>query len=228
MLSHCRAPMRETTETTTLKPERIVLCIDVSEETGSCWNNNPNPNLKTTTPPYPTRLDVVKDGLQGFVVRKANLTRGVRHKFAICLLGGVDEVDWVLNFSDDLDEIQDVLRGIDTRKGNESSMTFDLSVLLSTLRKKVLNPRINAVDDGGIVRAILVYGRSYMLPKLAVPSALDILRNEDMYCDLLYIHPKVDDAEGSLCQQVRLNLNIRLTRTAFSQPCSLSLSLWII
>ncbi len=193
--------MRETTETTTLQPERIVLCIDVSEESGAYWNN-PNPNPKTTTtPPPPTRLDVVKDGLQGFVVRKANLTRGVRHKFAICLLGRVDQVDWVLNFSDDLDEVQDVLRGIDTRKGDESSMTFDLSVLLSTLRER-------AVDDGsGVVRAILVYGRSYMLPKLAVPSTLDILEDGGIYCDLLYIHPKIDDAErGTLCQQVRVRI----------------------
>ncbi len=199
--------MREIIETTTLQPERIVLCIDVSEQSSSYWNNpNPNPNTTTTTLPPPTRLDVVKDGLQGFVVRKANLTRGVRHKFAICLLGGVDQVDWVLNFSDDLDEVQDVLRGIDTRKGNESSMTFDLSVLLSTLRERVLNHPASAIDDGGVVRAILVYGRSYMLPKLTVPSTLDILEDGGMYCDLLYIHPKIDDADGALCQQVRVRV----------------------
>ncbi len=166
--------------------------------------------LSLRLPPSPTRLDVVKDGLQGFVVRKANLTRGVRHKFAICLLGGVD---WVLNFTDDLDEVQDVLRGIDTRKGNESSMTFDLSVLLRTLRERVLNHPISPVEvSSGVVRAILVYGRSYMLPKLTAPSTLDILEDGGIYCDLLYIHPKIDDAEsGTLCQQVCCTSPTRLS-----------------
>jgi hypothetical protein len=103
-------------------PERIVLCIDVSDEMDSPWPLQ-------GTQAY-NRLKVLQQTLQQFVQLKAYFDS--RHSFAVCALA--DSAEWLLDFTTDVDMVCTVLAGLHVQQGCDPA--FDFQSLFKLMQVK--------------------------------------------------------------------------------------------
>jgi hypothetical protein len=101
-------------------PERICLCIDVSDEMESPWPLQGTQSYN--------RLKVLQQALQQFVKLKSCFDP--RHSFAVCTLA--DSAEWLLDFTNDVDMVCTVLAGLHVQQGCDPA--FDFQSLFELMR----------------------------------------------------------------------------------------------
>jgi hypothetical protein len=146
-------------------------------------------------------MEMLTTALQHFVKHKASMNP--EHSFAICTLG--DEVEWIMDFTTETSCVVDVLESLDVQAGCVEE--YDFSPLLCKLEEKSTSG-----EGAGLVRAIVVFGRSCSVPTISSKPSLRVLHRDDVFMDFLYVHhriPRNDEAANGVlkCQEVRPFIN---------------------
>lgn len=148
-------------------PERIVFCIDLDE------NVAPS-SVRQSLP----RLELVKQAVSVFVHTKAAISN--LHSYAICAL--VESALWYLDFTTDADVFLESLSALEM---SGTFATFDLNSLYSILAEKL----VQAEKDGCILRSILLYTRSSVVPTCsAAANRLALTTSQRFFYDVVYLH----------------------------------------
>ena len=111
--------------------EDILLCVDV----GVAELDEPWPSEAENPKAAPTRLDVVKQGLQHFIRHKSRFNK--KHRFGLCIL--TDEASWILDLTADIDIVLAMVNSLQVVPSSSGSETFEfdkLTALLTQVRRK--------------------------------------------------------------------------------------------
>ncbi|CAM9407672.1 unnamed protein product [Ascophyllum nodosum] len=185
-------------------PEDIVLCVDIGPEMGSKWCGAGPGGVATT------RMRVVQAALVGFVRRKSSFNH--RHRFALCIMGKGVQV--VRPLTSDVRSVQDAIERLQHAPWPETpirdELPFDFSALLACIAERFppLNPPASTMGAAvsqirPVVRAVVVYGRSYTCPLVPVSgeTQMPLLSHGRFFFDCLYIHRKPSE-DDVVCQEV--------------------------
>ena len=185
------------------KEEKIVLLFDLHVENTLTWDM---PSSSSSSHSPIKRFEVIIQGLETFVRRKANFPN--LHKFALVVFNSsrLEDMKLIQDFTSDSSEMINSLTnlrhlfapGMDKNEnGNEDEV--DISEMLDNLTV-IFDPRKQALmEDDFITRCILIYGRSTLVPKIS--REVELIKDPKFYVDILYIHlkPTVND-ESLQCQ----------------------------
>jgi hypothetical protein len=173
-------------------PEKIILCIDLTEE--------PNCTLfKLGDGSKYAPLYMIKRVAEIFINSKNLINKN--HEFALVVLQS-DTVAWLRDFTNDPCDIISVLEDMsETQQGD----TFDLSAMFDVICDHVSLPKVsepNATPPPFVVRVILLYSRSYCVPKfIHGQESFSLLLSSDYFTlDILYIHE--DPSEANKCEEI--------------------------
>lgn len=173
-------------------PEKIILCIDLSEDP----NYTPF-KLGDGTKYAP--LYMIKRVAEIFINSKNLINKN--HEFALVVLQ-TDTVAWLRDFTNDPRDIISVLEDMsETQEGD----IFDLSSLFDVITDHVPLPQIsepNVTPPPFVVRVVLLYSRSYCIPKFVHGrESFSLLLSSDYFTlDILYIHE--DPSEANKCEEI--------------------------
>ncbi|KAJ3165414.1 Component of the BRCA1-A complex [Geranomyces variabilis] len=162
-----------------MRHERIVFCVDVSQEAG-CEVVGPPPGHNSNTI---TRLECAKLLMQRFIFQKSRMNP--KHQFGV--LTATDLTLWAQECTSDADlVIQNISR---LQFENAQHAMWDLSTLFSALHDQHPDP---ATADY-VLRVIIIYCRSNTHPSGPDDAQLAIFRaNPNCFLDGIYIHDKAN------------------------------------
>lgn len=161
-------------------PEKIIFCIDLSDETGDNLFTMADGNFKPM-------IKVLQNALKVFALSKHAMDP--KHEFALVIVH--DTVIWVTEFSSDPNQL---VKELEVTNETIPCQSFDLSSLFESILEEVSLPEKltngSLQNNQYIVRAILFYGRSNMLPTLkpnchALQTLLD---SKHFFLDVLFVH----------------------------------------
>lgn len=173
-------------------PEKIILCIDISEEP----NYTP---FKLGDGNKYAPLYMIKRVTDIFIHSKNSINKS--HEFALVVLQS-DTAAWLRDFTNDPSEIISVLEDLsETQQGD----TFDLSTLFDVISDHVSLPQVsepNATPPPYAVRVVLLYSRSHCVPKFVRgQESHSLLLSSDYFTlDILYIHE--EPSETNKCEEI--------------------------
>lgn len=143
------------------------------------------------TRPTDSRMNRTKSLLRWYINQKSAWNAG--HEFAMIILG--EKAVWHMDFTDDVALMSHALDGLYSM-GKYNS--FDTTSLFHEIQSHAGL----AADKNVLIRAILIYTRSDILPTLPDPEVLEDLRKENrFYFDCIYIHNKSSDVVGNVKPQ---------------------------
>lgn len=171
-------------------PERIVLCIDTV-------NDLNEHSYKANGVDSHSILSMIRKIIEIFLYNKLYINR--QHQFALVLLKQ-QNVLWCKDFTSDPKEI---LIHLNELVENDKTDHFDLSTLFNEIEQHV---RLPSVTDSQIVplhnvRVILLYNRSYCIPKfISGKDSFNRLRASSYFTvDILYIH---EEEPENKCKEI--------------------------
>ncbi|KAG0356539.1 hypothetical protein BG005_004537 [Podila minutissima] len=140
---------------------------------------------------FDSRMNRTKSLLKWYINQKSAWSAG--HEFAMIILG--EKAVWHMDFTDDVSLFSHALDGLYSM-GKYSA--FDTTSLF----REIQSHADLATDKNVLVRAILIYTRSDILPTLPDPEVLEDLRKDNrFYFDCIYIHNKSSDVVGNIKPQ---------------------------
>lgn len=141
-----------------------------------------------------SRLAAAKKSLAHFCRHK--LSFDPRHRIGIATLS--DSVTLALDFSSDLDIVLSVL---DSVEAGPCGPTFEFDAFTASL-ESWFGERLRGSGKEPIIRALLVYGRSYVVPTLTTKHP-PLLKLPNFLVDVLYLHKKIakGNPEKLICQE---------------------------
>lgn len=196
-----------------MSPEDIVLCVDVCPEMSTEWAGAGPGGAGTS------RMRVVQAALSGYVRRKS--TFNPKHRFALLALG--DSVRVMRALTSDVRSLLEAIERLEPDKKPENPLqqeiAFDFSELLACVADRFPPPSPSLTLGGGlagavggqgagggavvevrpVVRALVVFGRSYTCPSVPASGTIPLLKHERFFLDCVYIHRKPSE-EGVVCQ----------------------------
>ena len=193
------------------KPEKIVLLFDLHVENAITWDS---PSSSSSSSSSAKRFEVVAQGLETFVRRKANFP--CPHKFALVAYHSSQlcGMNLVQDFTSDLSEMFNALANLQqffsavsinaedhgTSQNVQGDECVDLSELLDNLTK-LLATQNGLMENEYLTRCVLVYGRSNSVPTIS--KEISLIKNSQFYVDILYVHlkPSFDD-DTMRCQEI--------------------------
>lgn len=193
-------------------PEKIVLCIDVSQDavfkSYASEESNGNPFFQ------------LKKSLSCFVYTKSSLSSA--HEFAVISLEPGD-VKWVQDFSNNPDEVVNKINNLEPVCLGEEIDT-DLTPVF-----KVMNQKIGSLPEvkvesvqypTHVVRLILIYNSSYNIPLIDRSDELFNSLNSSPYFrwDVLYLHDA--PSRSNKCQKIYDVLLSMSTSGSYVFECS--------
>ncbi|KAG0327183.1 BTB and MATH domain-containing protein 41, partial [Podila humilis] len=160
-----------------------IFCIDLDNSMEEFFYEGPRP--------VDSRINRTKTLLKWFIEQKASWNAG--HEFAMIILG--EKAVWHMDFTTDVALLSHALDGLYSM-GNFSS--FDSTSLFQEIVDHVNFEK----DNKALVRAILVYTRSDVLPTMATPEVLEKVRSSGrFYFDCVYVHNKSAEVSGDVKPQ---------------------------
>ncbi|TPX37464.1 hypothetical protein SmJEL517_g00763 [Synchytrium microbalum] len=145
-------------------------------------------------PPGSTRLNMTKRLIKRFVWLKSHLLKD--HEYGLVELG--NEANWHTPFTSDPESI---IGGVDSLQRQDdpfNSLNSD-SILETLLQAQPENPK---TPESHSLRAIIIYGRSNVLPTVPSPELLDKVRaNPAITIDCVYLHGLARDY-GEMVQEI--------------------------
>jgi len=176
-------------------PERILFCLDVSEEMLDEDLSRGTGGVLNTSRKL-TRLEHLKQALKVFIITKQRMSH--LHEFAVAAL--THETLWLSDFSSD-GEV--AIKAINSLKAMEAFSTYDMSSVFTTIRDRfsIFSSRgewshLRKDRDEFVYRVMFIYGRSNVLPSFPIPSSSStplhtkLLSNQLLFFDALYLHQK--------------------------------------
>ncbi|XP_018328002.1 BRISC and BRCA1-A complex member 1-like [Agrilus planipennis] len=184
-------------------PEKIIIAVDRVQD-DNCSE------FVTSGKSY-SPLVMVKKAVEVFIHNKAILNSS--HQFGLMGLNETN-VDWIQDFTS---SPQDIINSVNAMKECQTEDIFDLSSVFNMINRKIaLNVAKSDVDDipNFVVRLILIYGRSYTIPKLEKSEEIEKLLNCPYFTvDCVMTHEPVSSANN--CDTIFRQLQ-QLDRKGFS------------
>mmetsp|Transcript_6903 Transcript_6903/g.23286 ORF Transcript_6903/g.23286 Transcript_6903/m.23286 type:complete len:293 (-) Transcript_6903:30-908(-) len=162
--------------------EHVALCIDVGAEMASPWG---------AASADRSRMDVLRHSLGTFLRRKANSP--YRHRFSVVTFGGTAPPSTLVPFTEAA-EASDALGALVVDEGSPAG-PYNFAGLLDHLEGSFTT--LDAADT--VVRAIIVFGRSYDVP--SIPAEHGLVRHPAVVLDVLYLHARLSEPNVR-CQEV--------------------------
>ncbi|KAG0340741.1 hypothetical protein BG000_011213 [Podila horticola] len=163
--------------------EKIVFCVDLDHSMEELFFEG--------TRPTDSRMNRTKSLLKWYINQKSAWSAG--HEFAMIILG--EKAVWHMDFTDDIALFSHALDGLYSMGKYDA---FDTTSLFHEIQSHAGL----ATDKNVLVRAILIYTRSDVLPTLPDPEVLEELRKDNrFYFDCIYIHNKSSDVVGNIKPQ---------------------------
>jgi hypothetical protein len=165
--------------------EKIIIIVDTAED------ENFTPFRLNTQQKKP--LDMLKHAVEMFLNSKQLINK--KHEYALAVLNE-NNVMWQVNFTNNINEVINALQNVNAC---ETEDIFDLSSLFDVILQNVKVPEACRVEGAllpppYVVRTILLYGRSYTLPKLDESEKVrELLDSPYFTLDVLMTHEPVDD-----------------------------------
>ena len=170
-------------------PERIVLCIDTV--------NDLNEHAYKPNGDSHSLLSMMRKIIEIFLYNKLYINR--QHQFALVLLKP-QNVLWYKDFTSDP---QEILMHINELLETDHTDHFDLSLLFNEIEQHVRLPSVIETQIVPLhnVRVILLYNRSYCIPKfISGKDSYNRLRASSYFTvDILYIH---EESENNKCKEI--------------------------
>lgn len=167
-------------------PEKIVIVIDTAQDEVSTDFQLSNGN--SCTP-----LSMLKCAIEIFLHNKHSIDDN--HEYALVILNE-NTASWILDFTNN---IQDILKSLRNLEDCHTEDIFDLNSLFDVINKNIAIPCTKAslvVPPQYVVRAIMLYGRSFTVPQLTRTNEIDnILSSPYFTFDVLMTHepPSADN-----------------------------------
>lgn len=160
--------------------EKIVLVIDtVNDSPESQYRYESNSGRINNF------LYMIKRAVEIFLNNKFMLNK--QHEFAIIALDS-DQAHWLLNFSNNLDVILNVLEGLEETIIESDQSFFDLRQIFDLIHQNVISNILPLQNQ--IVRTVFLYSRSNIIPRFNVTehNFQETLKYPNFFLDILYIH----------------------------------------
>ncbi|KAI7823827.1 hypothetical protein BC939DRAFT_450923 [Gamsiella multidivaricata] len=166
-----------------IQREKIIFCIDLDLSMDECFMVGDKMN--------DTRINRTKQLLKWFIEQKTSWNSG--HEFAVMILG--ERAVWHMDFTSDTMLLSHVIDELYTM-GKFTAFNS------TSLFKEILEHANLDEDDGSIIRAIMIYTRSDVLPSMPDREVLDVLySSRRFYYDCIYIHLKAAEVPGPIKPQ---------------------------
>ncbi|KAG0262754.1 Component of the BRCA1-A complex [Mortierella polycephala] len=163
--------------------EKIIFCIDLDHSMDEYFMTGEKLN--------DTRINRTKQLLKWFIEQKSSWNKD--HEFAIVVLG--EKAVWHMDFTSDT---MLLTHAIDELYTMGRFRSFDTTSLFRAILQNVDLDE----DDGSVIRAIMVYTRSDVLPTQPEDEILEVLHSSGrFYFDCVYIHNKNSEVQGSIKPQ---------------------------
>lgn len=158
-------------------PERVVICLDLSEEMAL-------PNLESFNGSKTNALNVSQKMIEMFVRTKHKIDK--RHEFALVVVN--DDTAWLSGLTSDPRELCSCLYDLETA----SCSTFNLEGLFNLIQQKTELPvteSVQTIPPPYVVRTILVYSRPPRQPQFSLTEPMKkMLQCPYFFFDVVYIH----------------------------------------
>ncbi|KAG0285450.1 hypothetical protein BGZ96_010294 [Linnemannia gamsii] len=167
----------------TAQNEKIIFCIDLDLSMDEQFMVGEKLN--------DTRINRTKQVLKWFIAQKSKWNPN--HEFAVIILG--EKAVWHVDFTTDIVLLE---HAVDELYTMGKFPSFDFSTLFQLIMQNV----DVSTEDDHIVRAIMIYTRSDVLPILSDSECLEALHaTEKFYFDCVYIHNKASEVAGNIKPQ---------------------------
>ena len=171
-------------------PEKIILVIDNSQDTEECDYVY---TKDCATPP--SQSIIRNEALRMYVLNKMCLNRD--NEFAIAVKTG-EEIKCVKWFTRDIEQIFEVISKMQFAICKQDADHSDLTDIFKVVKEDVLPPKVEAtsiIPPEFIVRLILIYNSSYLLPKINENNEVykTLMSSPYFIFDILYLHNKPGD-----------------------------------
>lgn len=171
-------------------PEKIVLFIDNNQDAEECdylcTEDCANAHLSSA---------IRNEALRMFVLNKMCLNRN--NEFALVVKNGA-EVKLIKRFTRDIEQIFEVISKMQFVTSKQDADHTDLTSIFNFVREDALPSKIeaaNIIPPEFIVRLILVYNSSFLLPKINEGNEIykTLISSPYFILDILYLHNKPSD-----------------------------------
>ncbi|XP_005096919.1 BRISC and BRCA1-A complex member 1 [Aplysia californica] len=173
-------------------PEKIVICLDLSEEMGST-------TFSSRAGDKFSSLELARRSIRMFVMHKSQMNPN--HEFSLLVFH--DDSTMIHNLTKRAKDVLNTLDEIDM--ATKLSEPLDLSHMFQTVKDNVDLPEVigdpQVIPPPYVVRVLLVYGRSQSVPVGAGSDVQKELESSPyFFTDVLYIHQP--PSEGNKCEEI--------------------------
>lgn len=168
-------------------PEKVILCLDLSEEMAL-------PKLESFNGSKTNALNVSQKMIEMFVRTKHKIDKS--HEFALVVVN--DDIAWLSGLTSDPRELCSCLYDLETA----SCSAFNLEGLVSLIQQKTELPvteNVQTIPPPYVIRTILVYSRPPCQPQFSLTEPMKkMFQCPYFFFDIVYIHNGSDEKEEEM------------------------------
>lgn len=168
-------------------PEKLVICLDLSEEMAS-------QKLESFNGSKSNALNVSQKMIEMFVRTKHRIDK--RHEFALVVVN--EDAMWLSGFTSDPREVCSCLYDLDTNICDH----FNLEGLFNLIQQKSEFPiteNVQTIPPPYVIRMILIYSRTASQPQLSVTEPMKkMLQCPYFFFDVVYIHNGTEEKDDEI------------------------------
>lgn len=174
-------------------PEHIILCLDLSAEMKST-------SFQNKTVLDRTAFQLVQRAGEIFVKTKSKLN--AQHMFCIV---GLDDIPTFSDFTSDIATICSMLNILHPEDKLSTYEDYDMAKLFEVIQENVTLPHVEDISlpPPYVVRVIIVYGRSYCIPRMSTRGKeifSQLSACPYFFLDVLYVHEL--PSETNRCKEI--------------------------
>eukprot|EP00041_Stephanoeca_diplocostata_P017916 m.369900 g.369900 ORF g.369900 m.369900 type:complete len:317 (+) comp20857_c0_seq5:148-1098(+) len=170
--------------------EDILFVIDLSAEMAGKTTNKKN---GTRPDEQLNILQMLKSAIRSFVLTKSRMNP--HHSFGVACL--TQSVIWLLKFTRDIQEIEDMLSGLEPHKSEYG--VIDIDELLAEISRNVSIKELDAPDK--VVHVVLITGRSSLPTFTDAHSHAPLVDSVGFFLDIIRVYPYQSKAKSTLAAE---------------------------
>ncbi|XP_014225637.1 BRISC and BRCA1-A complex member 1-like [Trichogramma pretiosum] len=150
-------------------------------------------------------LYMIKRAIEIFVHIKLDIN--ANHKFAFITIDS-NGAKWICNFSSDSKILMNALEDVEQINETEPVQYFEVDSIFNVLSKQL---NLHEMLTNNAVRLILLYSRSFTLPKINTANLQKMIKYQHFFIDILYIHDP--ELSNSKCKEIHAQLSKLITNS---------------
>ncbi|XP_030073396.1 BRISC and BRCA1-A complex member 1 isoform X2 [Microcaecilia unicolor] len=168
-------------------PEKVIICLDLSEEMSTQKLESFNGSKMNT-------LNISQKMIEMFVRTKHKIDK--RHEFALVVVN--DDAAWLSGFTSDPREVCSCLYDLETN----ICESFNLEGLFNLIQQRSEFPvteNVQTIPPPYVIRMILIYSRPASQPQFSMTDSLKkLLHCPYFFFDLIYIHNGAEEKDDEM------------------------------